>query len=128
MRAISVVGSSAPRSRSPATFAPVLPRLLGSDPPGSPNRWPTFFITLLAAGMPRDQLGLGPGRLGVRVIGAAALTVVLLLPAAVRWTGQEPLTGWFAVAAVVISAGEELAFRGALFAALEQAFGPWVAV
>lgn len=85
-------------------------------------------LCLLATGTPRDQLGLAPGRVGLRVIGAAALTAVLLLPAAVRWTGQEPLTGWFAVAAVLISAGEELAFRGALFAALEQAAGPWLAV
>lgn len=85
-------------------------------------------LLLLAAGTPASRLGLEPGRLGPRLLGTCALAAVLLLPAAVRWTGQPPLTGWFAVAAVLVAAGEEIAFRGVLFAALEDALGPAAAV
>lgn len=73
-------------------------------------------------------LGLAPGRWAGRAVGAAALTAVLLLPAAVRWPGHPPLAGWEAAMAIVIAAGEELAFRGALYAALDQVAGPAVAV
>ena len=85
-------------------------------------------LCLLARGWSRAELGLGGGRLLPRVIGAAALTAVLLLPAAVRWTGQPPLGGPVAVMAVVIAVGEEIAFRGALFAAVREVAGPAAAV
>lgn len=85
-------------------------------------------LCLVAAGRRPADLGLAPGRWLPRLVGAAALTAVLLLPAAVRWTGQPPLPGWWAVMAVVISVGEEVAFRGALFAAVRDAAGPLPAV
>lgn len=85
-------------------------------------------LAALALGTPRERLGLGGGRWLPRLLGTAALVAVLLLPAAVRWTGQPPLTGWYAAAAVVVAAGEELAFRGVLFAVLENAFGGAAAV
>ncbi|HEX6547704.1 MAG TPA: CPBP family intramembrane glutamic endopeptidase [Candidatus Dormibacteraeota bacterium] len=86
------------------------------------------LLLALAAGSAPERLGLAPGRWGPRLIGAAALTVVLLLPAAVRWTGAMPLSGWFAVVAAVIAIGEEVAYRGVLFAALEEVWGGAVAV
>lgn len=73
-------------------------------------------------------LGLGRDRLPARLLGAAALVVVLLLPAAVRWTGELPLGGGLAAVTVVVAAGEEVAFRGALFAAFERASGGPAAV
>ena len=85
-------------------------------------------LCLLAAGRRPAELGLARGRLLPRLVGTAALTAVLLLPAAVRWTGQPPLQGAWAGMAVVIAVGEELAFRGALFAAVRQAAGPLPAV
>jgi membrane protease YdiL (CAAX protease family) len=53
---------------------------------------------------------------------------VLLLPAAVRWGGGPTLAPQFALAAVAVSVGEEVAFRGVVFAALQRAYGPAVAV
>ncbi len=85
-------------------------------------------LALLAAGAPPGRLGLEPGRLLPRLLGGLALAAVLLFPAAVRWTGQPPLGGWFAAVALLIAAGEELAFRGVVFAALEDAWGGPVAV
>lgn len=85
-------------------------------------------LCLLALGTPLADLGLAPGRIVPRILGAAALTAVLLLPAAVRWTGQAPLQGWEAVMATVIAIGEEVAFRGVLFAAVRSAAGPAAAV
>ena len=58
----------------------------------------------------------------------AALAGVLLLPAAVRWGGGPVLSPELGLAAVAVSVGEEVAFRGAVFAALEQAGGPVLAV
>lgn len=85
-------------------------------------------LCLFGLGTSRTDLGLAGGRWAARLLGVAALTAVLLLPAAVRWTGQPPLGGWTAVTATVISIGEELAFRGALFAAIRAAAGPGAAV
>src|SRR5205823_9971769 len=76
---------------------------------------------------PRD-LGLGTTRLTGRLLGGLALAVVLLLPAAVRWGGGPALGLPLAAAAIAVSVGEEVAFRGALFAALESAGGPVLAV
>lgn len=87
-----------------------------------------LVLCLLAVGRLPAELGLGPGHLFERLVGGAALGAVLLLPAAVRWDGGPALPPGFALAAVAVSVGEELAFRGALFAALEESYGPAVAV
>ena len=87
-------------------------------------------IALAAAawGWPAERLGLGTSRLAMRVVGGLALAVVLLIPTAARVgeMGLLPLDA--AIAAIAVSIGEEIAFRGALFAALEDAGGPAVAV
>lgn len=85
-------------------------------------------LCLLALGRHPAELGLGRDRLAARIIGGLALTAVLLLPAAVRWGGGPLLPPGLVVAAVAVSIGEEVAFRGVLFAALEEAGGPTLAV
>jgi len=85
-------------------------------------------LCLLGLGWTPAELGLGRGRLPERLIGGAALAGILLLPAAVRWGGGPVLAPPFALAAVAVSVGEEVAFRGAAFAALERAWGPAAAV
>ncbi len=85
-------------------------------------------LCLLGVGWRPAELGLGRSRLPERLIGGVALGGILLLPAAVRWGGGPVLAPGFALAAVAVSVGEEVAFRGALYAALEQAYGPAVAV
>ncbi len=85
-------------------------------------------LAVAAIGIPFAKLGLGLKRFGFRVIGGIALGAVLLLPAAVRWTSAPLLPFDLALAAVAISIGEEIAFRGALYAALEEAGGAPVAV
>jgi membrane protease YdiL (CAAX protease family) len=82
----------------------------------------------VALGWPLDRLGLGTSRLGLRVLGGLALAAVLLLPAAVRSSAVPMLPAGLAVAAVAISVGEELAFRGALYAALDELGGAPVAI
>jgi len=85
-------------------------------------------LCLLAAGRLPSDLGLGRDRLPARLLGGLALGGVLLLPALVRWGGGPLLPPGLAVAAIVVSVGEEVAFRGALFAALEDAGGARLAV
>ena len=85
-------------------------------------------LAVAAVGWPRERLGLGGSRLGLRLLGGLALGAVLLLPAAVRSGAAPMLPAGLAVAAVAISIGEELAFRGALYAALEDVGGAPVAV
>lgn len=85
-------------------------------------------LALAAWGWPPDRLGLGTSRLGLRLVGGFALAAVLLLPAAVRAGATPILPAALAAAAVAVSIGEELAFRGALFAALEDAGGAPLAV
>jgi membrane protease YdiL (CAAX protease family) len=85
-------------------------------------------LCLLAAGLQPSELGLGRDRILARLLGGLALGGVLLLPALVRWGGGPLLPPELAVAAVAVSIGEEVAFRGALFAALEEAGGPLLAV
>jgi membrane protease YdiL (CAAX protease family) len=84
-------------------------------------------LAVAAVGWPADRLGLGWSRLGLRLLGGIALGAVLLLPAAVR-SGAPLLPAGLALAAVAVSIGEELAFRGALFAALEEVGGAPLAI
>jgi membrane protease YdiL (CAAX protease family) len=82
----------------------------------------------VALAFPPAALGLSVRSLPLRLLGGIALAVTLLLPAAVRIPGQ-PIPGpAYALALTVIAAGEEIGFRGALYAAIESAFGPLVAV
>jgi membrane protease YdiL (CAAX protease family) len=85
-------------------------------------------LGLVAWGTPADRLGLGTSRFGLRIIGGLALGVVLLLPAAVRSGAAPLLPAGLAVAAVAVSVGEELAFRGALYAALDDLGGAPLAI
>jgi membrane protease YdiL (CAAX protease family) len=85
-------------------------------------------LALSAAGWPADELGLGRGRIALRVVGGLALGAILLLPGAVRSAATPSLPATLALAAVAVSIGEELAFRGALYAALEAAGGAPLAV
>lgn len=85
-------------------------------------------LAAVAIGWPADRLGLGVSRLGLRLIGGCALGAVLLLPAAVRSSTAPLLPAGLAMAAIAVSIGEELAFRGALYAALEDAGGAPLAV
>ena len=85
-------------------------------------------LALVAAGWPGERLGLGTSRLGFRILGGLALGAVLLLPAAVRSAAVPMLPAGFAVAAVAVSIGEELAFRGALYAALDELGGAPLAI
>lgn len=85
-------------------------------------------LCLLGVGRRPAELGLDTSRLAERLVGGVALAGVLLLPAAVRWGGGPTLTPIFGLAAVAVSIGEEVAFRGVVFAALEGTYGPAVAV
>ena len=85
-------------------------------------------LMVAAWGWSPPQLGLGTSRIWLRLIGGLALAAVLLLPAAVRSSAVPVLPLSLAAAAVAVSVGEEIAFRGALFAALEELGGPPLAV
>jgi membrane protease YdiL (CAAX protease family) len=85
-------------------------------------------LGLVAVGWPADRLGLGTSRIGLRIIGGLALGAVLLLPAAARSGAVPILPAGLAAAAVAISVGEELAFRGALYAALDELGGAPLAI
>jgi membrane protease YdiL (CAAX protease family) len=85
-------------------------------------------LGLVALGSPPERLGLGASRFGLRVLGGLALAAVLLLPAAVRSSAVPMLPVGLAVAAVAVSVGEELAFRGVLYAALDELGGAPVAI
>lgn len=85
-------------------------------------------LCLLGVGRRPADLGLALTRLPERLVGGLALAGILLLPAAVRWGGGPVLTPDLWLAAIAVSVGEEVAFRGAVFSALESAYGPAVAV
>jgi len=85
-------------------------------------------LMVAAAGSPLSSLGIGRSRLGLRILGGLALGAVLLLPAAVRASAAPALPAGLAVAAIAISIGEEVAFRGALYVALERLGGAPVAI
>ena len=87
-----------------------------------------FALVLSGAGWPLERLGIGRSRIAFRTLGGCALAVVLLLPAAARSSVAPILPAFLAVPAVVVSIGEEIAFRGALYAALEDLGGAPVAI
>ncbi len=98
---------------------------------GAPLIWPILLgatLCLVAIGWSPQALGLERSRLGLRLLGGLALGAVLLLPAAVRWQGAPVLPVPLAAAAIVISIGEEVAFRGALYAALHAVGGAPAAI
>jgi membrane protease YdiL (CAAX protease family) len=82
----------------------------------------------VALGTPADRLGLGTSRIAIRILGGLALGAVLLLPAAARSSAVPILPAGLAVAAIAVSIGEELAFRGALYAALDELGGAPLAI
>jgi membrane protease YdiL (CAAX protease family) len=85
-------------------------------------------LIVLARGWAPERLGLGTSRIGLRVLGGCALAVVLLLPAAARAGAAPILPAALAGAAMVVSIGQEIAFRGVLYAALEDAGGAPMAI
>ena len=85
-------------------------------------------LVLVAVGFSAQRLGLGASRLPLRTLGGLALGAVLLLPAAARAGAVPLLPAGLAAAAVIVSIGEEIAFRGALYAALEEVGGAPVAI
>lgn len=85
-------------------------------------------LTVVALGFAPERLGLGTSRFGFRIVGGLALGAVLLLPAAARSGAAPLLPAGLAAAAVVVSIGEEVAFRGALYAALDELGGAPLAI
>jgi membrane protease YdiL (CAAX protease family) len=85
-------------------------------------------LALVAFGWPAARLGLGTSHFGMRVIGGFALGAVLLLPGAVRSGAAPLLPAGLALAAIAVSVGEELAFRGALYALLQEIGGAPLAI
>jgi len=85
-------------------------------------------LTAFALGWPPERLGLGTSKFGLRLLGGLALGAVLLLPAAVRPGVAPLLPAGLAWAAIAVSIGEELAFRGALYAALDDLGGAPLAI
>lgn len=85
-------------------------------------------LGIVAVGTPADRLGLGTSKFGLRIVGGLALGAVLLLPAAVRLGAVPILPAGLALAAIAVSIGEELAFRGALYAALNELGGAPLAI
>jgi membrane protease YdiL (CAAX protease family) len=82
----------------------------------------------VALAYPPAVLGLSRRQLAARLLGGVALGVVLLLPAAVRWPEVSTPVAAAGPFVAIIAVGEELGFRGALYSALDAAFGPLVAV
>jgi membrane protease YdiL (CAAX protease family) len=85
-------------------------------------------LAFTAVGWPAERLGLGRSRFGLRIIGGLALAAVLLLPAAARADAAPILPAVLALPAIVVSVGQEVAFRGALFAALDELGGAPLAI
>lgn len=85
-------------------------------------------LAVAGLGWTPAQLGLGTARFWLRVLGGLALGAVLLLPAAARSGAVPLLPAGLAIAAIAVSIGEEVAFRGALYAALQEIGGAPLAV
>jgi hypothetical protein len=102
------------------------------------NPWPAnpiprllvegVLLCSLAAFFRLEDLGLSRNHLVRRLIGGLGLAVVLLLPAAARWHGGPPLALATVPALALVSIGEEIAFRGAVFTVLDRIGGGMVAV
>lgn len=82
----------------------------------------------LGCGFGAMELGLSRSMVGFRLLGGIALAAVLLLPTLARQRPGPLLPIPFALAAIAVSIGEEIAFRGALFAAIDAWLGPVPAV
>lgn len=82
----------------------------------------------LGLGFTFGELGLSRSRLGFRLLAGLLLGAVLLLPAAARRGPVPLLPPPLALAAISVSIGEEIAFRGALFAAIARWLGPAPAI
>jgi membrane protease YdiL (CAAX protease family) len=102
---------------SPAPYAAIPALVLGG-----------LALIALARGWAPERLGLGTSHIGLRVLGGCALGAVLLLPAAARSGAVPMLPAALAWAAVIVSIGQEIAFRGVLYAALEEAGGAPIAI
>ncbi len=85
-------------------------------------------LSALGLGFSARELGLSSSRLGLRLASGIAIAAALLLPALVREHPGPLLPAPFAVAAIAVAAGEEIAFRGALFAAIDAWLGPAPAI
>ncbi len=80
-------------------------------------------LTALGLGFGARDLGLSRSALGLKLAGGVAIGAVLLLPALAREHPGPLLPAPFALAAIAVSIGEEVAFRGALFAAIDGWLG-----
>ena len=85
-------------------------------------------LTALGLGFTSRELGLSRRRLALRLLAGLVLGAVLVLPTAARRSPVPVLPPPFALAAIAVSVGEEVAFRGALFAAVERWLGPVPAI
>jgi len=85
-------------------------------------------LAAAAVGWRAEQLGLSTSKFGLRVLGGLALGAVLLLPTAARSGAAPLLPAGLAFAAIAVSIGEEIAFRGVLYAALEEVGGAPLAI
>ena len=85
-------------------------------------------LAVTVVGWPPPKLGLGTSRMGLRILGGFALAAVLLLPAAVRASEAPIIPASLALVAVIISIAQEVAFRGVLYAALDEAGGAPLAI
>src|SRR5262245_9396062 len=85
-------------------------------------------LSALGLGFTARTLGLSRSDLALRLLGGVGLGAVLLLPAVARQSPAPILPVPFAVAAIAVSVGEEVAFRGALFAAIQEWLGPGPAI
>jgi membrane protease YdiL (CAAX protease family) len=85
-------------------------------------------LSALGLGFGARDLGLSRSRIGFKLAGGLLVGLVLLLPALARQQPGPPLPAPYAVAAISVSIGEEIAFRGALFAAINAWLGPAPAI
>lgn len=85
-------------------------------------------LCALVLAVPWRDIGFSRRRLALRLGAGIAIAAVLLLPAVVRGAALPILPAGLLLPTALVAAGEEIAFRGALFAALDAAYGPAAAV